>query len=145
MKSCHSYLVIACFQLLASCSLGQRAHRELHVCAGKVSEGVFFDYISKSAKELGYRPSTGIAEDDRGQVTTVMKATRWTTSIWATNETIGPGLNDPNGEVIPRHDTFVVSVDGAAFAAKQVDSTYYLLGSKLSRDAYRIHDRDQPC
>jgi hypothetical protein len=143
VKSCGSFLIMACcFPLLASCSFGQQAHREFYVCVGKSGEGAFFDYISSTAKELGYRPSTGTAEDDRGHVTTVMKATRWTTAIWVTNQIVGPALNDPAGEIIPRHDAFSISVHGLTSA--EVGRTYDNLKSKLSHDGYWVNDQRCP-
>jgi hypothetical protein len=143
VKSCRSFLAIGCFPLLACCSIGQQAHRELYVCAGNAGEGAFFDYIAEAAKELGYRLSKGTSEDAHRHVTTVVKATGWSTDIWATNQIIVPALNDPAGEIIPRHDAFNISVNGQPFAAKQVDRTYFSLRSKLSRGGYRISD--QPC
>ncbi|MBV9529202.1 hypothetical protein [Sphingomonas sp.] len=139
MKRWQPLVAIPCLSFLAACSLVSRAHREFQICA--VPEAAFFNDISNTVNQLGYRASTGTAEDAQGHLTTVMKATRWTTAIWATNQVVFPALNQAGGEVIPRHDAFYISVDGLTSA--QVNRAYGSLISKLSHDGYRVSY--EPC
>jgi hypothetical protein len=135
------------FALSCGCSVGHSQHRAFYVCVGTKSEQSLFNLMSETTTQLGYWPSTGTATDDRGNVTTVMRASGWTTDVWLENAVTFPKITDPmeSAYVVPSHRQFYVSIDGLPFARERMEATDAFLRSRLMSTGYQVFNDDRGC